>query len=100
MVTFGQWRTRCRTKGGKLDAHLVREFRRYAQQEGFGLMKAEQIRHLQQSTYGFGLSYCALSDILVNLSWYDPAYTPGEPDATYWEGQGRPDLLALRVLAR
>lgn len=100
MILLGQWRTRCRTKGGKLDAHLVAEFRRYARQEGFGLTKAEQIRHLQQSTYGYGLSYYAVSEILGNLSWYDPSYTPGEPDAGYWERQGRPELLALRVLAR
>ena len=97
MFFLGKWQTRPRRRY-KLDPVMVAELRRYARQEGFTLRQCDQIRHLQQTAYGYGLSGAMLRDILRNLSWYDPAYTPGEPDLAYWRGGSLPVML-MGILA-
>jgi hypothetical protein len=102
MFLLGKWQTRTPNigGGGKVDRSIVAEFRRYVQQEGFGLEQGEQIRHLQQTAYGYGLNRATLSEILGNRSWYDPSYTPGEPDRDYWGRHGSVPLMLCRMLAQ
>jgi hypothetical protein len=102
MFLLGKWGTlqRERPGGAKVDRVLVSELRRYARQEGFGQLQRDQIRHLQQTGYGYGLDRTTLREILTNRSWYDPSYAPGEPDPAYWERNGSLALMAVRVLAR
>lgn len=63
---------------GKLHIEHVRDIRRWARREGFGVSRAEQARRVQQ--WYPGISTHALEQVLSNESWRDPAYTPGLPD--------------------
>lgn len=74
-------------RGGKqkLSWAEVKDIRLWASREGFGLTKAEQIRRLQQSFYGFGLSAPSLREILNNDTWHDESYVPGQPHESLGE---------------
>lgn len=62
---------------GLLTWSKVREARRWAGREGWGRSRAEQTKTL---AVRYGTSYQTMRDVLVNQSWYDPAYKPGERD--------------------
>ena len=70
-------------KNGRLSWALVREIRRWASRDGYGLSQTAQVARLQAS---YPISVDALRDVLVNGAWYDPMYHPGEPDRDYFNG--------------
>lgn len=70
-----------RNRPGKLCWAMVKDIRRFAQQEGFTLSKMEQARVMQKS---YPISTDALLAILRNEAYYDPTYTPQKPDTEFW----------------
>jgi hypothetical protein len=79
----------------KLTIEEVRAMRRWAAREGFGLTLPQQCNELH-SLYPH-LKLGSFPEILKNATWFDPSYTPGEPDRDWW-GQHAERSLPLMVL--
>jgi hypothetical protein len=84
----------------KLTMEQVRAVREWAGREGYGKTLAEQGRALHAQYPN--LKAQSLLDILKNNTWFDPSYTPGEPDREWWGRDSlahRLPLLLIRMLA-
>lgn len=84
-----------RVRGGKIHRADVREMRRWAVREGFGMSAAAQARALQLRYPG--LSTRTIEQILGNASWYDPTYDREQPHPEWAE---IPTALALLLILR
>ena len=81
---------------GKLNWSQVRAIRRYAQGPAFGMVLSVQANILAGQ---YGVHAVTVTDILRNLSWYDPQYDPQQPDPEIWGGLP-PSMILLRLMAQ
>jgi hypothetical protein len=79
----------------KLGWSDVRQMRHFAQGAGFGMSIKDQADTLAPR---FGVHAVTVTDVLRNLSWYDPAYDPKQPDPEIWGGLP-PSVILLRLMA-
>jgi hypothetical protein len=94
---LGNWQARnAHRNAGKLHREHVREIRRWAQREGWGLSVPEQARQLQR--WYPGVTQRALENVLINESWYDPTYDRERPDPVWWAVT--PVLCLLLILGQ
>lgn len=84
-----------RRRFSKIHIDDVREIRKWAVREGWGMTIVDQAR-VQQLRYP-GLSLGALHNILSNATWHDPAY---DRDTPHEEWATLPVALVLILLIR
>lgn len=84
-----------KARPGKLHWDMVKDIRRWAGRQGVGLTVNEQARVLQLD---YPLTTGSLREILLNLSYHDPNYTPGQFDEKFWGQQSLATLLLWNVI--
>ena len=68
--------------------------RAWACGDGWGRTRIDQAAFLSRQ---LRVSPKTIVDLLKNQSWYDPAYTPDEPDPAVWGGLS-PAVAMLRLM--
>jgi hypothetical protein len=79
----------------KLTLQNVQWARAWACGEGWGRPRHAQAAFLSQR---LRVAPVTIIDMLKNQSWYDPAYTPDQPDPAVWGGLS-PTVAMLRLMS-